>query len=100
MHPRYLHDYFPAVAPINDGNILDAGYLAGVLDWTGNSTISVTSIPDVNNISTWTWTAEYYGSGTSLAVAPEPNSSALGGLGGLISFLMFRRVRLLKLFRN
>ena len=87
-------DYFQPVAPINDSNPLKYGYLAQgnltppgstnlypYLDWSGNSTISITSIPDVNDVSTWTWRAEVYASGTSLEVVPEPSSLLVFGFG-------------------
>lgn len=99
-------DEFPPVAPIHDGNNLDAGYLIQLgghlvspppgevvdpsLDWHGSSTISVTSIPDVNDASTWTWNAEYYASGGSLEEIPEPTTLALAGLSAALMLLLNR----------
>jgi hypothetical protein len=98
------NNYFAPVAPIQDGNGLGHGYLANLgdylisppgsqtdasLNWGGDSTISVTSIPDVNDTSTWTWTAEYYASGGSLEV-PEPSTIALAGLSGALTLWVVR----------
>jgi hypothetical protein len=87
-------DIFPGVAPINDANDLDFGYLcwhgnSGLypyLDWNGLSTVSITSIPDPNDISTWTWTEEYYASGTSLGVTdvPEPTAISIAALAAIL----------------
>ena len=82
-------DYFNPVAPIKDGNPLVDGYLAA-LHWGGMSTISVTSLPNLINESTWAWTANYSASGVSLA-APEPNTIFFGVLA--VSFGMACRFR-------
>lgn len=100
-------DNFAPVAPINDENSLGyngasvAGYLSYLsqgffggnpsLNWTGEGLISVTSIPDVNDTSTWTWTAEWEASGDSLQPTPEPSTLALTAIGGIIGLMMFRR---------
>jgi hypothetical protein len=82
-------DYFNPVAPINDRNSLGYGYLAG-LGWSGMSTISVTSLLNLNNESTWTWTANYSACGLSLE-APEPNTLSFGVLA--VAFGMAYRLR-------
>lgn len=82
-------DYFNPVTPINDGNPLVDGYLAA-LHWGGMSTISVTSLPNLINESTWTWTANYSACGLSLE-APEPNTLSFGVLA--ITFGMAYRFR-------
>jgi hypothetical protein len=75
-------DYFNPLAPINDGNSLIYGYLAG-LDWSGMSTITVTSMPSLNSTSGWDWSANYSACGGSLA-APEPSPISLAALAGVI----------------
>lgn len=80
---NYGPDGYAIGGPINDGAGLTVGYLANLgsniypgidnpLTWSGLGTISVTSIPNVNDVSTWTWSAEWKASGGSLAV-PEPS---------------------------
>jgi len=84
------NDYFEPVAPINDGTPLDYGSLYDI-DWLGGSTISVTSIPSVDDISAWTWTAEYYASGPSLEV-PEPRAIFIGTLAAILGLApIFRK---------
>jgi hypothetical protein len=94
-------DYFP-VAPLNDGNPLNDGYLANLYDspddsenWEGNSTISITSIPSINDVSTWTWTAEYEASGASLeglVDVPEPKTiAAFSFIIGIASIFLKRQ---------
>jgi len=79
----YGPDGYSIGGPINDGAGLTVGYLVNLgsniypgpvnpLAWSGVGTISVTSIPNVNDVSTWTWSAEWKASGGSLAV-PEPS---------------------------
>ena len=75
-------DYFNPSAPIGDENPLIYGYLAG-LGWGGMSAILVTSMPNVNNPSGWTWTAEYSACGNNLE-APEPNTISLGALAVML----------------
>jgi hypothetical protein len=72
-------DYFSPNAPITDENSLVYGFLHDLSDcgpyqdWSGLSTISVTSMPNPNDISTWTWVANYAACGANLE-APEPNT--------------------------
>ncbi len=82
-------DPFLPAAPISDGNSLQKGYLASggysnpdspypYLDWTGIINTTITSIPDLNDSSTWTWTTEIDASGTSLGIEPAPEPSVFG----------------------
>ena len=70
--------YFYPAAPIKDGNPLIYGYLSG-LDWSGMSIFSITSMPNVNDPSSWAWTASYSAGGENLE-APEPNTISFGTL--------------------
>ncbi len=79
-------DAFNPVAPINDKNSLICGYLNEYGGWSGLSTISITSMPNSCDPSTWTWVAQYYACGDGLA-APEPNTLTLCGLGVLIGLV-------------
>jgi hypothetical protein len=90
-------DLFKPVAPISDNNSLIYGYLTELaafgpfLNWSGMSTISITSIPNINDPSTWSWTAQYSACGQNLD-APEPNTISLLSLAALlIAFRMFRK---------
>ncbi len=82
-------DHFNPVAPISDKNGLVYGYLSDLsdfgpyLDWSGLSTISITSMPDPNDPSTWTWMAQYTACGQNLA-APEPNALSIIALAGVL----------------
>lgn len=67
--------------PIDGQNPLNYGYLhelslyGSFENWSGMSSFSVNSTPNVNDPSTWTWTAEYSASGESLGTVvpvPEP----------------------------
>jgi hypothetical protein len=71
-------DYFYPTAPIKDGNPLVYGYLSG-LDWSGMSIFSITSMANVNDPSSWAWTASYSACGENLE-APEPNTISFGAL--------------------
>jgi hypothetical protein len=74
-------DYFNPSAPISDENPLVYGYLSG-LGWGGTSTISITSMPNVNDTSSWAWTACYSACGENLE-APEPNTISFGVLAAI-----------------
>jgi len=81
--------FFDTAGSINASNPLNYGYLLGA-NWWGNSSIAVTSIPDLNDSSTWTWTAEYKASGDSLRIVvpvPEPSTISLGALAGIIGMV-------------
>ena len=95
----YGPDGYPIEGPIADGANMTVGYLANLgsninpgpdnpLAWTGFGSISVTSIPDVNDVSTWTWSAEWKAVGGSLEV-PEPSVIPLSVLGAAFG-LAFR----------
>jgi hypothetical protein len=95
-------DVFQPIAPINDGNWFgeQGSYLCQGrsdpvdypnLNWSGSSTISVTSIPNVNDTSTWTWQAEYYASGTSLQPAPEPATISIATLATVLGIASIKR---------
>jgi hypothetical protein len=83
--PSSYFDMFEPVAPIIDGNALDVGYLCGYsnilpepfLDWYGLCHITVSSIPDWYDPSTWVWSSEFHASGTPI---PEPSVLPLGAL--------------------
>jgi hypothetical protein len=76
------YDFYQPAAPINDGAPMGTGYLKEIAadGWVGEGTFSVTSIPDVNDTSTWTWSAEWEGSGPSLET-PEPGPAGIELLG-------------------
>jgi hypothetical protein len=84
------NDFYYPIAPINDGSPLTYGYLCSISqvgpyqDWSGTSTISVTSIPNPNDISTWTWTAEYKASGEYLEDIPEPTIRSIVALAATL----------------
>ena len=74
------------------GNPLTAGYL-GEHGWSGTSSITITSMPDLDDITTWTWRAEYDASGPCLA--PEPKTISilsLAAIGGFACGCFKRRV--------
>ncbi len=85
-------DYFSPVAPIKDENNLAYGYLNNLSDfgpyqdWSGLSTISITSIPDPNDPSTWTWMASYSACGENLE-APEPNTMSFAAVATILGIL-------------
>ena len=87
-------DFFPPTAPIRDQNNFQDGMLCS-LGWSGGGWFSITSIPNVNNPSTWTWEAEYFGEGPSFAPVPEPTTmvSGLLALGTALIMSSFSRLR-------
>jgi hypothetical protein len=86
--------WWPASAPIRDGNAWEYGYLLFGYGWHAKPGIAagpftITSLPVVEDHSTWTWTAEYGATGPSLQI-PEPNKLALAGVGA-VALLAFRK---------
>ena len=82
------NQFFDPAGPINDGNPMNYGYLVGA-NWWGDSTISVTSTPNLEDVSTWGWTAEYMASGASLVFVtpvPEPTTTSIGVLIVILGF--------------
>ncbi|HXD00307.1 MAG TPA: hypothetical protein VN048_13275 [Verrucomicrobiae bacterium] len=82
-------DYFSPAAPISDENSLVYGYLHELSndgpyqDWSGMSTITITSMPNPDNIATWTWTARYAAWGENLD-APEPGTISFAALAAVL----------------
>jgi hypothetical protein len=73
------------------GTPLSAGYL-GEQGWSGTACITITSMPDMADVSTWSWRAEYEASGPTLA--PEPKTISilyLAAAGGFFRTLFKRR---------
>ncbi len=93
----YMQFCDPAT-PINGENPMNYGYLCELSfygsfqNWVGASTLSITSIPDTSDPSTWTWAAEYSAVGQSLEAVtpvPEPSPVSLGALAvvlGMVSY--------------
>ena len=85
--------YFnPATLGVNSGP-MHYGYLGdlfmyGYQGWNGNASFTITAIGNVNDPSTWDWTAEYQASGESLGTLPipEPASAVLVALAGCIGW--------------
>lgn len=87
-------DTFKPVAPIDDKNGLVYGYLNEYAGWSGISTISITSMPNACDPSTWTWIAQYSASGGNLDPAPEPNTLTLCALVAILGIVRaFQRSR-------
>ena len=75
------NDFFPAVAPIQDGNSWRASFLTD-LGWQGwgvfgTGPYTITSLPVVEDPTTWTWSVEYRATGLSLEPVPEPGTALL-----------------------
>ena len=87
----YMDQFSPA-APINDENSLVYGYLNDLSDfgpyqdWSGMSTISITSIPNPDDPSTWIWMASYAACGENLE-APEPSTISFAALAAIFGIL-------------
>jgi hypothetical protein len=84
-------DYFSPAVPISDENDLVYGYLHDLSndgpyqDWSGMSTMTIISMPNPNDISTWTWMATYAAYGQNLE-APEPTTLSMTALAAVLSF--------------
>ncbi|MEY2540298.1 MAG: hypothetical protein QOG67_4038 [Verrucomicrobiota bacterium] len=89
--PTY-HDFKLNVLPVQDGNSASFGYLHDAAGWSANESFSITSEPDPNDPSTWTFVARTSGSGPTLAV-PEPATWIMFGIGVslLAPFRVLRR---------
>jgi len=89
------NQFFDPAGSITDGNPLDYGYLINA-NWWGDSTISVTSMPTLSDMSTWEWAAEYKASGGNLEVVPvpEPTTISLSALAAILGIASrFRKNR-------
>ena len=82
-------DQFSPIAPISDENSLVYGFLHDLSndgpyqDWSGMSTITITSMPNPNDMSTWTWMANYAACGQNLDT-PEPSTLSLTVLAAIL----------------
>jgi hypothetical protein len=77
--PGGYTDLFPPNAPLSDGDMLFG-------DFSGATHFTISSLPDLNAPSTWTWTIEYQASGPTLDVVPEPGTVCLVLFGaGILS---------------
>jgi hypothetical protein len=92
LYSRSYLDFFLPVVPIGDANLMRDGLLND-LGWRGYGTFTITSIPDVNDTSTWTWEAEYSGNGPSLAPIPEPSTVGLVGLSCFLARIFTKNPR-------
>ena len=89
-------DSYDNFSPGNDpdphnGNKSDMFGLA-FFGWQGQSTIAIT-IPNPNDISTWSWTAHYWASGSDLSVNVPDAGETISMLGGAIITLLWLRRR-------
>ena len=74
------HDFFPNVLPLGDGNSAGSGGLHDLFGWHAGTTTRITSEPNPNDPTTWTWEIRYSGSGPNLNV-PESDTLFLSLLG-------------------
>src|SRR5262249_5305413 len=66
-------DWFPQSATVHDGaSFLNSGGFPTTF-WKGTGLITVTSMPNKSDVSTWTWTEEVSGH----LVIPEPSTLSL-----------------------
>jgi PEP-CTERM motif len=85
------HDFKPNVLPVQDGNTAAFGELLS-LGWSARETFAITSEPNPNDPSTWTFVERNLGSGPALAV-PEPATWGLLTAGTLLCSIWLRRVK-------
>jgi hypothetical protein len=78
-------DDFHESTPIHDGASFENGNFPKNF-WTGSALITITSMPNASDVSTWTWTDEVSG---QMLVVPEPGTLSLGLVG--FGFLAARR---------
>jgi hypothetical protein len=90
--PNY-NEFIPLGNPTATSSIWD-GIMFGIHSgeyWTGFDHLVVTSIPDLNDPSTWTWVADYNATGPRLTV-PESGGAVCLGFATLLLFAMRRRM--------
>ena len=77
-----------ATLPVSDGTAWNVSYTSPFLLWTGYNTIQITSMPNVNDPSTWMFDAHYIGT-----VVPEPAavSLAFAAIGLIAANSLLRR---------
>jgi hypothetical protein len=61
--------------------------------WAGGETLLITSTPDINDRSTWTWILDYQASGPPLSGTPEPGVFSFGVLAAAALAARARRRR-------
>ena len=76
-------DYFLQSAPIHDGASFESGNFPKNF-WTGTALVTITSMPNPHDASTWTWIDEVSGQ-----MVPEPSTLSLFIVG--FGFLAARR---------
>ena len=93
----YMQPFNPAGAvsalnPMNYGFLTELSFYGSYQNWNGSSSLSITSLPDLNDTSTWTWQAEYKASGQNLGLAPvpEPQTVSIGVLALVLGILWVR----------
>lgn len=93
------HDFFPNVLPLGDGNGATGGELRQRFGWQAGTSTRITSEPDPNDPTTWTWEIRYSGSGPNLNV-PESDTFflSLAGMLGVFGVALKRRKSLTYLF--
>jgi hypothetical protein len=87
------NDFFAPSVPIQDGTSwVHGGFILDPLGWQGWNPIVIISLPQLDDPTTWTWTAEYAATGPGLAPAPEPGTASLALVALLIwAVKAFRR---------
>ena len=91
MVTQGYNDYLIPSVPLQDGSGWNMGYLHDTIGWGGYCPFVITSMPDLNDPSTWTWTSEYSASGPALAPVPEAGTLSLLLTGSLL--LATQRIR-------
>ena len=89
MSTPHYNDSFPLSVPLRSG-VTWAGltFDGNQQYWRGVNSLVITSIPTLDDTSTWTWAAEYTASGSSLKPVPESGSGAASlALAALLIFV-------------
>lgn len=73
--------------PLGDGNSATGGELHDHFRWHAGTGTTITSEPNPNDPTTWTWQVRYLGSGPDLNV-PESDTLFLSLLGMLGVFIV------------